>query len=487
MDPKTDLKETKVLKLFANVFDLKPVDHSPAAASRGKSASIAVEEHDAEAPQRILVSRQRALTEAQLLEEVAARCWNITTEYVRLFRASRPTQTEEGAVGEVKKAERRFQDLTKAMGISRQVLDETYRTAIRSANRDVTAFFDGRAGYIHELQRRGVDRVRRAYRERFADAVVAHLYDAQKNRDEVTGIMTEMHIAQVKDMNAHIYELKRECHRRTAAISKLRGNLARKNVLMRRHGVYESELTAHITDDRLKNDDTILLLQRAVRQREEKIALIMEDINRVKALTEDRQHGPPRKRTADRAIAQGESRLSRHGPGGVSAGRRSARQQVSSRFPAMGGGVGLRDYGMSAASSVLFEDTATLGTDESGGSSSAASTTSDDSEEPEACLLDRMMADVTAQYEAQVENLQSTHAARVAVLRRDQELMAEELEMQYRSLKEGMMGEEVVKSQIREMMEREGAVRDVARRLFPRGLQPGRKEIGIQCSLDPFT
>ncbi|KAI8922405.1 hypothetical protein DFJ77DRAFT_23144 [Powellomyces hirtus] len=466
-------KEKNVLKLFANIFELRPETPSAVAASRSAASVTFGDEIDDALPDssssRILVARRRIPSRGDK-DDVIAKYATSCTEYVRLFGVSRAGQTDDQCVGKVKNAEKDFADLMSSLQQSRESLDDSYTVNVRSANRVLAAYVEARIGHLHHMHDRAVDRVRRACRGQYADAVARLMQDAQRYRDNSIATLVEDHHARMSGMHAHIFAVKREARRRADIISKLRSKVARGQVVLKKHGFLDSETNQCITDERLRGEDTMGHLQTLLYEKEEKIADLAERVLHMEAAMEERA---PQKAGGYPARPVNSGSANRQTGRRISVRYQRPDRRLSLRESAMGPSMASSIIG--GASSVTASEPPSVSTSRSG------------TPEPPEVLLENLLADVTTLYESRLEQMRATHAARMEAIVRDQEQNTIDLEKQYNNAKRSLNGAEGIHEQIRGAMVGEGAIRDIVRKLFPRGPKPGCVDASVQCNLDPFT
>ncbi|KAJ3160162.1 hypothetical protein HDU86_000998 [Geranomyces michiganensis] len=529
--------EKKVLSLFANVFELKPdtLGAASAAPSRRASMSMAFSGDDLLAaspaadgsandpPSRVLTARRRgriaaggrgavsSTTTARpsagpvaggggngvcgvgTMPDAVEACLAAATEYVRLFGVSRAAQTDEECVVKVKSAESDFADLLKSLQKSRENLDRSYASTTSGANRLLASQLESRIESLHLMHGRAIDRVRRACRGQYADAVARIMQDAQRFRDTATATLIAEHQRKQSFMNDHIFAVKRESRRRADLIKKLAGKVARAQVVLKRHGYHtETEMNQCITDERLRGEDTLGHLQSLLYEKEEKISDLADRVAQMEATIEDRlarrQGAPP---SLPAMLARGARR-------DKDTSRRTSRRVSISKFGTLRGVTpGGADLGPSISINMLPTNSSAVA---GGGASTTAAGSSIASDSPSGNtsrsstpdasptenFLETLMQDATALYESRLETMRATHAMRMEALAKDQEQSIRDLETQYLSARQNLSGADAIQDQIRIAMSGEGSVREVVRQLFPRGEKPGFVDVGTNCCLDPF-
>ncbi|KAJ3173419.1 hypothetical protein HDU87_007580 [Geranomyces variabilis] len=516
--------EKKVLSLFANVFELKPETLAASSAPSQVSISRAFTEDDlllaapaadADPTPRIITARRRGRIQAGgrgalvpttskgavvaaasisgssgalgTMPDAVESCLAAATEYLRLFGVSRAAQTEEKCVVQVKSAENDFADLFKSLQKSRENLDRSYASTTSGANRLLVSHLESRIENLHLMHGRAIDRVRRACRGQYADAVARIMQDAQRFRDTTMAALIEDHQAKQTYMNEHIFAVKREAHRRADLIKKLAGKVARAQVVLKRHGYHtETEMNQCIADERLRGEDTLAHMQSLLYEKEEKVSDLADRVAQMEATIDERlarKQGAP---LSTRAVARREKPNS--------ASRRFSRR-VSIHKPGIirgntPGGGGIDDLGPSISINMLAGGASTT----AAGSSVASDPPSDltsrsttpEGSSPTENFLETLMQDATALYESRLETMRATHAMRMAALAKDQEQSIRDLETQYSSARQNLSGANAIQDQIRVAMAGEGSVREVVRKLFPRGKKEGFVDSGTNCCLDPF-
>ncbi|KAJ3150848.1 hypothetical protein HDU89_002845 [Geranomyces variabilis] len=519
--------EKKVLSLFANVFELKPEALGGASSAPSRSSIsraftdddllLAAPAADSDQPPRIITAHRRGRIQAGgrgtlvpttskganaaagsngsqsalgTMPDAVESCLAAATEYLRLFGVSRAAQTDEKCVVQVKSAENDFADLLKSLQKSRENLDRSYASTTSGATRLLVSHLESRIENLHLMHGRAIDRVRRACRGQYADAVARIMQDAQRYRDTTTAALIEEHQAKQAYMNGHIFAVKREARRRADLIKKLAGKVARAQVVLKRHGYHtETEMNQCISDERLRGEDTLAHLQSLLYEKEEKISDLADRVAQMEATIEERlarkQGAPITARTVARrdkpssATRRISRRVSIHKPG------------IIRGNTAGGGGIG--DLGPSISVNMLAAGGGGASTTAAGSSigSDASSeptsrSTTPDGSSPTENFLETLMQDATALYESRLETMRATHAMRMAALAKDQEQSIQDLETQYLSARQNLSGANAIQEQIRVAMAGEGSVREVVRKLFPRGKKPGFVDAGTNCCLDPF-
>ncbi|KAJ3004872.1 hypothetical protein HKX48_000999 [Thoreauomyces humboldtii] len=460
MPPKKNDK--RFLKLFANVFsELSPDGTNNPLSSLSKSKStgatdlLGTDEVVEDAPEasggasRIMQARRRTATSPKASEAAE---FTSSTEYVRLFAVNRAGQTEEACVESVKKAERDFADLLKSLQENRDNLDVCYVMNVRKANLVLTSYLQARIQYLHLMHVRAVDRVRRACRGQYADAVARIMQDSQRYRDNSTSTLIEDHQARISGMQAHTFAVKREARRRADLISKLRTKVARGQVALKRHGFVDSETNSCIPDERMRGEDTLAHLQSLLYEKEDRISDLSDRVQQMETKIEERQ------------VAKGMSVPRR--PSRLMSGSANPRGYPTSRRMSLKFHTGpdrrRPSIGPSIASSVLGGggESASVVSESVATSSVASSSRATTPDLPDV-TLESLMNDATTLYESRLEQMRIVHAKRMAALVRDQEQTTKDLERQYMQAKSGLVGSAGLQQEIVNEMKGEGSVCDV--------------------------
>ncbi|KAI8593484.1 hypothetical protein BDZ88DRAFT_404804 [Geranomyces variabilis] len=398
---------------------------------------------------RILTARKRS-DEGQELVRPSL------TEHIRPFGVSRAGQTDEQNVADVKTAERDFGQLLTDLQKSRQQLSLCSAAKLRYANHALAAYIEGRLGYLNAMHHRAVETARRACRIQYVNAVTRIMQDSEKHRDRTLVTILHQHQARISEMNTVVFSLKREARRRADRISKLRSKVARRQIVLKKNGINcEGEIDLCITDERLHGEESLERLKFQMSQREEKIADLTEQVVKLEITTAERSAERKEAAAARLLTAQREQQAALD---------RAAASVRASRVAA-----GVR----ASAVAVIPEAAEPLSPPES------------TSLRPDENLLETMIADLTATYEARLEQMRMSHAIKMAALASDTEQNSRDLEMQYINAKQRLEHTESIQNQIRAVMEQQGSVREVVRKLFPRGQKAGCVNRGTQCSLDP--
>ncbi|KAJ3179889.1 hypothetical protein HDU87_002457 [Geranomyces variabilis] len=279
----------------------------------------------------------------------------------------------------------------------------------------------------------------------------------QNHRDRTLVTMFRQHQTRISEMSTFVFSLKREARRRADRISKLRSKVARGQILLKKNGIIsEAEIDLCITDERLHGEENLERLRFQMSQREEKIVDLTEQVAKLELTTAERSAERKEAAAARLLIAQREQQAALD----RAAASMRASRVAASRTSAVGSIP-------EAAEPVLSppERAAALRPDEN--------------------LFETMIADLTASYENRLQQMRTSHAIRMAALESDVKQNTRDLEMQYISAKRRLNHADGIKNQIKAAMEQQGSVRELVRKLFPRGQQAGCVNRETQCSLDP--
>jgi hypothetical protein len=201
-----------------------------------------------------------------------------STEYFDLFIVNRPVQTLPGEVAKVKKMEKDFLMLQHNIEEHKVQMSSkiTERQTIEFGK--VKAVMDDIINHSKLEHRKGVDRVRRAYRSVLHSIYAKISLEARQDLEHMLNETTEKHEREIKEFEEGILEMKMRSldaeNERTRAVTQL----ARYQLLVKRNGLMDNEAFS-INDEKVRPDGLIDYFHNAINSREERKRELSFNIN----------------------------------------------------------------------------------------------------------------------------------------------------------------------------------------------------------------
>ncbi|KND00017.1 uncharacterized protein SPPG_04363 [Spizellomyces punctatus DAOM BR117] len=477
----------KVIQLLANILDLS----HPTLQQQSTSKSGIFDQKPQPKPKRptdlpkIIVPRKRETCSPGALEGVL----NSGVEYVRLFRVCRGEQVGEACVGGVKKAEEGVEQLVKEIDQTKQDIQKTFSESVSYCTKDLVTYLHTRLSHLQALHERDLARVRRACRGQLADMVARVVSDAKKHRETANIVLQNRHELQLESIQEHIFDMKRQARRRADVISKLRSQVARAHIALKKHGIYENEVSQNITDDRIRTEDLLTSLQTSLHEKEQTIKSLTE------RLTELDQQAEKKRSTSANATRKSSRRSSvKQGSGGA----RRPTQRVygdhrksileKDRKMSVEWKSGVED-GLSSPTlpSVAYQQVHSHPQQPQPQQQQDQQDQQDQQQQQDPPALKEttiaLLNSLTTLYETRLEDIQTTHNTTLTTLQTNLTTKIEEYRLACQEA-QAALADPIVKGCIRGGLK---TVSPFVRGLFPRGVREGFREVGVQCNLDPFS
>ncbi|TPX60275.1 hypothetical protein SpCBS45565_g07553 [Spizellomyces sp. 'palustris'] len=305
----------------------------------------------------------------------------------------------------------------------------------------------------------------------------------KKHRETANVVLQNRHELQLESIQDHIFDMKRQARRRADVISKLRSQVARAHITLKKHGIYENNVSQSITDDRIRTEDLLTSLQTSLHEKEQTIKALTEHLTELDQQAE-------KKRATSANTRKGSRRSSvKQGSGG-------------SRRPAQ------RVYGDHRKS--IFEKERKMSVEwkssaEDGLLSPTPASTAhqqvhyhpqqpqpqqdqqDEQDQQDPPPLKEttiaLLNSLTAMYETRLDLIKTSHKTTLNTLQTDLDTKIEEYRLACHQA-QAALADPVVMGCIRGGLK---TVSPFVRGLFPRGVREGWREVGVQCCLDPFS
>ncbi|KAJ3247497.1 hypothetical protein HK104_007798, partial [Borealophlyctis nickersoniae] len=326
----------KVVQLLANVFNISP-QRDARRSVIGESRDPSTVDFTADAARLARLAAEAELLARHRPRTLRARPWkgveeerepygdllNASVEYLALFKASRPGQTEVTVVEDMKVAEDLFAQLqqvffyfsslcgldilgdggvgillliiaivfppipfpqpTQEVQDARSHLRFSLQEDIAATVRTLCDHMSTRVTHLRAAHERDMARVRRSSRAALADAIARIAYAAKKDREADLARLDQLHQDMLKQQEVRVFELKKESRKTADNISKLRAQIAKAQILLKKHGVTETDAYQIVNDERVRTDDLIDHYQSMVSTREDKIKQLTDDLTKLEA------------------------------------------------------------------------------------------------------------------------------------------------------------------------------------------------------------
>ncbi|KAJ1543894.1 hypothetical protein HK405_008984, partial [Cladochytrium tenue] len=199
-------------------------------------------------------------------------------EYSGLFRANRHCQSDLSTVAGLKRVEDAYADLLEDVSDSIDDARIEYHASILRAVKSLDGWLADRAAALKRDHLRDVDRLRAAFCAHAADLTA--LVSARAKKDGAKEIAKAVGDAEreARTVLEAVHAAKKEALKKSHEISKLRAQVARYQLLLRKKGVSEAEVVTKLEDERLQAEDMLEHLQTTVLQRQRTLREVLADI-----------------------------------------------------------------------------------------------------------------------------------------------------------------------------------------------------------------
>ncbi|KAI8850639.1 hypothetical protein BC829DRAFT_388564 [Chytridium lagenaria] len=211
---------------------------------------------------------------------------NSAMEYVALFRVNRPSQSDSFSVQEVTHTEDLYLDLLQDVRNAMLDIKSTFDSKLSKSIKDLALWLSKRASKMEHAHIHEVEIARSAFRARQADTLSRMSFDAEKNLKRILKLKETECSKKIIEIDREIFKTKKDAHQKAYEVSKLRAHVARYQMILRKHGITESDAYLTIDDERIKTEDVIEHYQNTLAARESKVAELTHQLNQLEEFVE---------------------------------------------------------------------------------------------------------------------------------------------------------------------------------------------------------
>ncbi|KAJ3086954.1 hypothetical protein HK102_012107 [Quaeritorhiza haematococci] len=209
-----------------------------------------------------------------------------TEEYVGLFRVSRPLQTDQSTVEGAKHMEAMFRELLFEVDKAKSTLGRIFKETRSSVLRPVLEQMQDKLAFVKRLQEEEYDRVQRAFNARLQDVAARLEWEALVEQKAAIENLEKEHRDLMECKKKDLARMKHETYKKNDEISKLRGQVAKFQVLLKKNGIADTEAYHTVDDERIRTEDLVEYYQNAISIREERIRELKAQVYVMEQLVE---------------------------------------------------------------------------------------------------------------------------------------------------------------------------------------------------------
>ncbi|KAJ3123196.1 hypothetical protein HK098_002120 [Nowakowskiella sp. JEL0407] len=192
-----------------------------------------------------------------------------TIEYNQLFQANQPFQTETTQISELKTVEFLFQNLAEFSSQMETLLEKSLNEEAKKLMYEMIQKTNDHVNWLNQNYLRIIRRIQHAHRTKLSDTIMQIAQNAMNQQKILSENMERNKSNRRNEIEHKLYNLKRTFRKRSDEISKLRNQVAKYQILMRKHSIHE--FPGSHTDEKVKSENIMESYQSTIQVLDEKI------------------------------------------------------------------------------------------------------------------------------------------------------------------------------------------------------------------------
>ncbi|KAJ3329499.1 hypothetical protein HDU76_007787 [Blyttiomyces sp. JEL0837] len=209
-----------------------------------------------------------------------------SVEYVALFRANRPAQSDVSMLPDIRITEEIYEELLDEVRSTIYDIKSKYKGNLSMAIKTLSGWLTERLEYVKKIHMRQLDTVKSAFKSRLTDALCRVVHSSRLQLKEKLKNVEKEHEENLKNLDEEIFNAKKDAYKKSYEISKLRTHVARYQLLLRKQGITENEDYFQVDDEKIRTEDVMEHYQNLLIQKEDKIKEMITQLIQLEDLME---------------------------------------------------------------------------------------------------------------------------------------------------------------------------------------------------------